>query len=80
MCVACGHRPMALVWGDQLWQHLQAKRLLGMHSEMVRFSIPVTDAVAVCPADSWWKLFDRFRFMLNALWVVPSGSMLRAYR
>lgn len=35
---------------------------------------------AVEPADSWWRLFDRFRFLLNALWVVPSGSMLRAYR
>lgn len=35
--------------------------------------------LCVC-TDSWWKLFDRFRFMLNTLWVVPSGSLLRFYR
>lgn len=29
--------------------------------------------------ESWWRLFDRFRYLLNSLWVVPSGSLLRAY-
>lgn len=36
-------------------------------------------AVTSC-TDSWWKLFNRFRFALNTLWVVPTGSLLRAYR
>jgi hypothetical protein len=30
-------------------------------------------------AESWWRLFERFKPLSNTFWTVPSGSLLRAY-
>jgi hypothetical protein len=31
------------------------------------------------PAESWWRLFERFKALSHTFWIVPSGSLLRAY-